>query len=253
MNSLTELLKSSKVNVDDIYDFVIKNREKYIENVDKITGNEDIFKEVRMLIRNSVEEKVLMNNAIEGDHLGLVEYLIFHFPDHPIPNIAAYHESVKVLKWACDSGYEITDDTFIFALLNDKVESLKILYESGNHHSESVANTCASSGAVKCLRYMIDNNKPINFHEAQVYATGGGHMECLQLLRTKSTWNPNVPKVAMMYGKFDCFTYAHNNFCYLDKKDEDELNKWFEQVSDKLPPDILLNFNKCRKFLDGSI
>ena len=250
MEGLTELLKSGKISVDGIYGFIIKNREKYIADVDKIVGDENIFKEVRMLIRNSVEEKVLMNNAIKGDHLGLVEYLTFYFPDHPITNIAAYHESVKVLKWACESGYEVTDDTFIFAILNDKIESLKILYESGNHHSESVANTAAGCCAMKCLKHMIDNKKPINFHEAQVYATANGYVECLRLLRKKSTWNPKVPKIAMMKGRYDCFVYALKNFCDFSKEDEDELVEWFERVADNLPPNIILNFIKCRKFLD---
>ena len=251
MEGLTELLKSGKVSVEGIYGFVIKNREKYITDVDNIVGDEDIFKEVRMLIRNSVEEKVLMNNAIKGDHLGLVEYLTFYFPEHPIPNIAAYNESVKVLKWACESGYEVTDDTFKFAFLNDKIESLKILYESGNHHTDTVANTAASSGAVKCLKHMIEYKKPIDFHKAQIYAAGAGHAECLRALRKKSTWNPEVPKVAMMYGNFECFVYALNNFCHLSTEDEEWVDKWFKKVADKLPPNVVLNYFKCKNFLDG--
>lgn len=73
----------------------------------------------------------------------------------------------------------------------------------------------AENGQLDCLKYAVSHGCPL-YYNAACAATKNNHFDCLVYIAecdVKPSWDPEVIRYALIYGRLDCLVYAVSNGC----------------------------------------
>jgi hypothetical protein len=93
-----------------------------------------------------------------------------------------------------------------------RLQSLRDLYESADYAWDFRAVTAAAErGQLECLRYLLQQNAPVDA-TACMRAAGAGELECLTLLHEHGApWDTWTCAYAAARGNLACLRYAHEH------------------------------------------